>query len=307
MNNSKQLTLEQLKNPILLEKIRKLAEPIIWHMQAKEAYNLAFNLEKSLESANLKGIEPQSAQEYQDLINQLKLTALPMLSNEETVNIISKHFLDGFQSNIDMKNRLTAKLFSLPLTPRDEFRQQLQGAVKNNKQKIGPWSIQEWLADYDNFANPGKRTNISPREYLIQSRQAGALAKEDKNKLHTLFHIYDHLLLVTPVVSEEEVSKIAGRAAPSAALRKTAPSPPKPITPVTPSSLPDQSPPLPPTRSAPSPVQPSPVGPLPSSPLESVEPKPSRRDIYQESVEESSKPGQVEPRIEGNVVDLKNK
>jgi len=300
MNNSKQLTPEQLKNPVILEKIRKLAEPIIWHMQTKEAYNLVLNLEKSIESANLKGTEPQLAQAYQDLINQLKLTALPMLNDRETVKIINEHFLDGLQANIDMKNRLTAKLFSLPLTPRDEFRQQLQKAVKNNRQKIGPWPIEQWLTDYNDFADPSKRTNISAREYLIQSRQAGALAEEDKNKLHTLFHIYDHLLLVTPVVSEEEVSKIIGRAAPSAIPKETAPSPPKPVPPTTPSSLPDQSPPLPPTR-------PTSIGPLPPSP-EPVKPEePSRRDIYQELVEEPSEPGQVEPRIEGNVIDLKNK
>jgi len=295
MNNSKQLTLEQLENPTLLEKIRKLAEPIIWHMQTKEAYNLAFNLEKSLEAANLKGVEPTLDRGYQDLIIKLKLTALPMLSDEQTIKIISENFLDGLQVNLDMKNRLTGKLFALPLTPRDEFRQRLQAAIKNNKQKIGPWSVEQWLIDYNNFADPGQRTNISPREYLIQNRQAGALVKEDKNKLHTLFHIYDHLLLVTPVVSEETLSQIMGPAPPSPAPRKTAP---------------PQVEPIPPTVPLPSAVQPAPPETTPlSEPIRppSPEPPPSRRDIYQEPIEGPPSSSQIEPKIEGNVVDLKNK
>jgi hypothetical protein len=299
MNNSKQLTQEQLTSPVVLEKIRKLAQPIIWHMQTKEAYNLALNLEKSLESADLKNIEPKLAQEYQDLINKLKLTALPMLDDEETVEIINRHFLDGLQANLEMENRLTAKLFSLPLTPRDEFRQQLQKAIRNNKQRIGPWSIEEWLVDYNNFTAPEKRTNISPREYLIQSRQTATLSEEDKNKLYTLFHIYDHLLLVTPVVSEEELGQIIGPARRSPALKKVIPPVTRPILPVSPGPPSGQ-----PVSALP--AQPIPPRPAPPLPPESVRPAPARRDIYQEPIEESLRPTQVEPKIKGNIVDLKN-
>lgn len=289
MANKINLTQEQLKDPTVLEKIRQLAEPIIWHMLTKEAYNLAFNLERSVESANLKSIEPKLTQEYENIVIQLKLTALPMLSDEQVIKIIGQHFLDGLGANIEMKNRLTAKLFALPLIPRDEFRQQLQKALQNNRQKIGPWSIQNWLADYNNFADPGERTNISPREYLLQSRQAGPLSKEDKNKLYMLFHIYDHLLLVTPVVSEEELSEIVGRAGRPPLPERVAPRP-RPVPPLTP------EPPF---------AQPSPSLPTQPPAPEPTRAIPSRRDIYREPIEEPPKPGQVEPRIEGNIVDLK--
>lgn len=304
MNNSKQLTAEQLKNPDILEKIRKLAEPIIWHMQTKEAYNLALNLEKSLVAANLKGIEPELDKSYQDLINKLKLTALPMLNDEQTIQIVNEHFLDGLKDNIDMKNRLAAKLFSLPLTPRDEFRQQLQRAIKSNQQKIGPWSIEQWLADYNNFIEPSKRTNISPREYLIQNHQASTLAEDDKNKLYTLFHIYDHFLLVTPVVSEEEIRRISGQATRPTISTKATPSP-APSQSSPPSDI--QPAPLSAPKSSPQTSSPSPTRPLKTVPPSSrpTESKLGRRDIYQEPIEESTRPGQIEPKIEGNIVDLK--
>ena len=40
MNNFKLLTQEQLKDPVVAEKIKKLAGDIIRHMMTKEAYNL---------------------------------------------------------------------------------------------------------------------------------------------------------------------------------------------------------------------------------------------------------------------------
>lgn len=282
MNNFKQLTLEQLKNPTILEKVKTLTENIVWHRRTKEAYNLFLSLEKSLEATNLKAMAPQSTQEYENIIVRLKLTALPMLNNEESVKIVKEHFLEGLGQEIDIENRLTAKLFSIPLTPRDEFRQELQRAVQNNQQKIGSLTIGQWLTDYNNFTDPGQRTNISPREYLLQSRTASPFSQEDKNKLYTLFHVYDRLLLVTPVMSEEEMQEIIGLTSRPLSPEKT-PSPrEKPKPPLT--------------------AQP----PSPASIYESKRTVRLRDDFYQEPIiEEIPKQKQAEPRIEGNIVDLK--
>jgi hypothetical protein len=309
MDNTKQLTQEQLKDPSVLERVKKLAEPIIWHALTKEAYNLVLVLEKSIEAANLKSVAPQLEKEYQNLIVKLKLTALPMLNDEESIKIIKEHFLEGLETNIfmgfevsiDMENRLTAKLFSMSLTPRDEFRQELQNAIKSNQQKIGDLTIGQWLTDYNNFSDAGKRTNISPREYLIQRRQAQNLSKEDKDKIYTLFHVYDHLLLVTPVMSEEEMNEIIKNSLPSDFK--------KPISPL--QKVPS---PLPKTKTLPPPAQsplviPSPIqSPKPSMPpYQFPKPIPSGRDLYKEPIEEPPRPGQVEPRIEGNIINLKNR
>ncbi|OGZ37996.1 MAG: hypothetical protein A3A94_01445 [Candidatus Portnoybacteria bacterium RIFCSPLOWO2_01_FULL_43_11] len=301
MNNTKLLTQEQLKDPTIFEKIRRLTEDIVWHILTKEAYNLALNLEKSLEAANLKAIAPKLTQEYESIIIRLKLTALPMLSDEESVKIVREHFLEGLGPEIDIKNRLTAKLFSLPLTPRDEIRQELQIAIQDNRQRIGSLAISQWLTDYNNFSHPDQRTNISPREYLLQSRQVSGLSEEDKNKLYTLFHVYDHLLLVTSIMSEEEMNEIIKNSLPSDVK--------KPVSPL--QKVPS---PLPKTKTLPPPAQPPSTIPSPSQPLKSSIPpyqfpKPtfSGRDLYKEPIEEPPMPGRVEPRIEGNIVDLKNR
>ena len=310
MNNFKLLTQEQLKDPVVAEKIKKLAGDIIRHMMTKEAYNLFLNLEKSLAAVNLKTAFPKLAQEYERLVIQLKLTALPMLNNEETVRVIKEHFLEslevnifnGFKVNIDIENRLTAKLFSIPLTPRDDLRQGLQSAVQNNQQKIGALTISQWISDYNNFSHPDQRTNISPREYLLSSRQVSGLSEEDKNKLYTLFHVYDHLLLVTSIMSEEEMNEIIKNSLPSDVK--------KPVSPLqkVPSPLPKTKtlpPPAQPPSTIPSPIQPTkPPTPSYQIPKQTI---PGRRDLYKEPVEEPPRPGRVEPRIEGNIVDLKNR
>ena len=310
MNNFKLLTQEQLKDPVVAEKIKKLAGDIIRHMMTKEAYNLFLNLEKSLAAVNLKTAFPKLAQEYERLVIQLKLTALPMLNNEETVRVIKEHFLEslevnifnGFKVNIDIENRLTAKLFSIPLTPRDDLRQGLQSAVQNNQQKIGALTISQWISDYNNFSHPDQRTNISPREYLLSSRQVSGLSEEDKNKLYTLFHVYDHLLLVTPVMSEEEMREIIGSPARSPVQKPMPTKPEKQALPLT--AQPHPLPPLPVRPPMPPSTQPPP--PL-SSAYESRRTIRLRDDRYLEPIEEMSRPKQTEPRIEGNVVDLKSR
>jgi len=131
-------------------------------------------------------------------------------------------------------------------------------------------SAKNWLKDYIQQKGTGYHSTMERSDYLYRNPDAQKLDKEDKNKLNQILKSYDEN---TPLSISLERKEIL--------FKKEAPQ---------------------------KPAQPSPVGPLPPSPLESVEPEePARRDIYQEPIEEPPRPGQVEPKIEGNVVDLKNK
>jgi len=128
-------------------------------------------------------------------------------------------------------------------------------------------SVKNWLKDYIQQKGAGYHSTMERSDYLYRNPHAQKLDGEDKRKLNQILKSYDENAPLSISLEGKEI--------------------------------------LFEEEASQKPVQPSPVGPLSPSPLEPVETEPSRRDIYQEPIEEEPRPGQVEPRIEGNVVDLK--
>ena len=282
-----QLTVEQLKI------IREKAQPIFEHMQRKKALEWARQLEQPV--ADLEMTDRALFVQYQQLIAQLKWVACPLIKDDQEFSeLVEKHFLEGLALDVNLIDLVTAKLelhFGVNLK---ESISEILSALRKNKQNLGsqpisikgesalvkPW-IKNWLNDFTGSVKVKNPSQVEEVDYLFNNRNAKNLSESDRKTLGKFLTFYNTFRFYAEGLLLRE------KAIPS-----------KPSPPVTPSpSL---------SRPAPSSVQSSPVGPLPLSP-EPVEPKPSRRDIYQESIEEPSKPGQVEPRIEGNVVDLKNK
>lgn len=286
-----QLTAEQLK--IILEK----AKPIFEHLQRKKALEWARQLERPV--ADLEMTDRALFIQYQKLIAQLKWVACPLIRNDqEFLELVEKYFLEGLALDVNLIDLVTAKLelrFGVNLR---KTINEILSTLRKNEQNIGnrpinikgesapvkPW-MKNWLLDFISSVKVKNPSQIEEADYLFNNRNAKNLSESDRETLGKILTFYNTFKLYTDGLALRE------KAAPSR------PSPP--AAPITPSPFPGQPAPLP--------VQPSPVRPLPPSPSQSTKPKPSRRDIYQEHVEESSNPGQFEPKIEGNVVDLKNK
>ena len=284
-----QLTQEQLK--IIQEK----AQPIFEHLQRKKALEWARQLERPV--ADLEMTDRTLFAQYQKLIAQLKWVACPLIKNDqEFLELVEKHFLEALALDVNLIDLVIAKLelqFGVGLK---ENINEILSALRKNKQSLGsqpisikgesvlvkPW-IKNWLNDFIGSIKVKNPSQIEEADYLFNNQNAKSLSESDRETLGKLLTFYNTFKLYADGLTLRE---------------KATPSRPSP--PVVPS--PSFS------RPAALPVQPSPVRPLPPSPPEPIKPEePARRDIYQEPVEEPSEPGQVEPRIEGNVVDLKNK
>lgn len=340
MNNIEQLTAEQLIDPTVFSKFQQETAAIVWHLETKTAFNYQDHLEKLLKISDLASADRELFDGYQKLLIELKLVALPMLDNQEVIGLIREHFLDGLRADIEMGNRIAAKLFSLPLFPRDDFRQKLQEAILTNEQKIGHQTIREWLTDYNDTFDYKERSNITYLEYMTQNRIVHGLPDKERNWLRELLRIYDDLLLVTLVDTEPTleglIKAIVGTEAAGAIATAPTPEP-------TPSATPALSKPIEPEESEikaetapPTPLEPaeSAVKPEKSAPASRpprseegqkrppVPPPAKKEDIYQEKIEEGEKeiprppvpsrpprpasPDKTVPRLEGNIVDLKN-
>lgn len=284
-----QLTQEQLK--IIQEK----AKPIFEHLQRKKALEWARQLEQPV--ADLETTDRALFAQYQKLITQLKWVACPLIRNDqEFLELIEKYFLEGLALDVNLIDLVTTKLelqFGVGLR---ENINEILSALRKNKQSLGsqPMSIKgesamvrpgvkNWLNDFIGSVKVKNPSQVEEADYLFNNQNAKNLSESDRETLGKLLTFYNTFKVYADGLVLRE---------------KTTPSRPSPPATLRPSF----------SRPATLPAQPSPVRPIPPSPPEPAEPEePARRDIYQEPIKEEPRPGQIEPKIEGNVVDLKNK
>ena len=326
-----------MNNQFNQEKFQEITKEIIRIEDISQARTLIVKIDNLLkEKPDLSVNQPQLYQYCQDILIKLRFVALTTLPDQQAFDLIKEHFLDALKTGIDIYRILEIDLCSRPVFARGEFKKGTRQALKENRQKIGsqsltiegkptpqPPTLKNWLLDYDSETGNEKHSGLERGQYLAQNPNVRKLEQIEKDLLRKVLKFYDDIK-PTPVSQTEKWIKTArdkGLIPPleeseSEALSSTLPpgTPPetllprlKAVPPLTPRPLADQPTPSSPTRITPSePVPP----PQPASPSlhEPAKPKePARRDIYQEPVEGPPNPRRFEPRIEGNVVDLKNK
>lgn len=198
-----ELTPEQIRSPEIFQKIKNLGNSFIARAQAKEAYFLQEKLETLLSQSDLQKFNPELYKNYYDLLIALKWVALPLLPEEKVLNVLSHNFLAVLDNeDINIQERMEAKMFTLGLLPRNQFRQKMQKALQENNENIGKHTIGEWIIGYIKMFSPENRSDLSPSEYIMKNPEARMLSEAEKNKLKKTLKIFDQTLLATPVMSE---------------------------------------------------------------------------------------------------------
>jgi hypothetical protein len=169
----------------------------IRHYEDTEAKKLLKQLEQFVFSNNIQQTDIQLYQKLQKIIIGLKIVAIPHLSDEEVAAVLRNNYLDSFDIEIDMENRLTIRLFYVPEIPRDEFRKKLKKALLENQQKLGPLTVSQWLYEFEKTYPVQTRRLDAPVDFVITNRDALMLDNISKNRLKELLHTYDYLLVQT--------------------------------------------------------------------------------------------------------------
>jgi len=318
------------------EEFQKIAREIIWTEDISRARTLIVKIENLLkEKPDLSVNQPQLYQYCQDILIKLRFVALTTLPDQQVFDLIKGRFLDALKTGIDVYRILEINLCSRPVFARGEFKKGTRQALKENRQKIGSQSLtikgkptpqlptlKNWLLDYDSETGNEKHSELERGQYSAQNPNVRKLEQIEKDLLRKVLKFYDDLKPtpvsqtekwmktardkgLIPPLEESELEAVSPTSLPGIPPETLSPRP-KAAPPLTLRPLASQPAPSSPTQTTPPEPVPPPQPASPSSP-EPIRPEPPRRDIYQESVEEPSKPGRVEPKIEGNVVDLKNK
>ncbi len=202
-----QLKPEQLRDPEIFERIKELAYPFILHIDGREAHFLQEKLESLLETSKLADLQPELYEKYQDLITQLNWAAFSIFSDEDMMKTLKKSYLTALDDeDINVLDRMEAKMFSVGLFPRNEIRQKMQRALKENEERLGERTFGEWLLDYSRTFDFRERDEMTPLKYVRENPKAQTLSETERNKLRKAFEIFDKTLLVTPVMSEPAFS-----------------------------------------------------------------------------------------------------
>ncbi len=256
-----------LLNQEQLKIIKEKAKPIFEHLERKKALDWARQLENKI--TGLESADPQTFAQYQKFIAQLKWVACPIIKDDrEFLNLVKNHFLEALELDVNLIDLVTAKFELLFGVGLRKSIVDMLTTLRANEQKIGNTPLKR----------EGETALYKPviRNWLTDFLKSAAVKNPGVNE--EADYLFNHLN--TKQLSEDERNTL-GKVlsfydtlklyADGLLLREKVTPPPAPVKPAPPSS---QTP-----------------------------PKPFRvtsRGIYRQ-------PAQPEPKIEGNIVDLKNK
>ena len=217
MLNFSQLTQDQFSRPETLEAVKAEAFDLVDHLMVPESKKLAEQLEDRLKTMPSMSVSaPQIYSQYQKIITYLRLVALMALDNNMVLELIQKNYLDSFDAGINLNERMTGKMYSIPDLVWPEYAEQLAYALKQNTQKIGqrpiliigetepkPPTIQNWLSDYDRSLGPDLHTDIQQEEYLSKNPNAKLLPENEKAKLRNVLRFYNNLKPIPAAVIDK--------------------------------------------------------------------------------------------------------
>ena len=180
MLNFSQLTQDQFSRPETLQAVKAEAFDLVDHLMVPESKKLAAQLEDRLKTMpTMAASAPEIYSRYQKMVIYLRLVALMALDNNTVLELIQKNYLDSFDAGLDLNERMTGKMYSIPDLIWPEYAEQLAYALKQNIQKIGQKpiiikgetspqapTIQNWLADYDRTLGPDLKNDLEQEEYL---------------------------------------------------------------------------------------------------------------------------------------------
>ncbi|MBU2028421.1 hypothetical protein KJ761_00840 [Patescibacteria group bacterium] len=178
-------------------KLTEKSQEIIQHIDDVEALKLLKQIQRLPSLPDLKQTDPDSYRKLQQTIIFLKIVALPLLTDQEVENILRNSCLESFMIDVPLENRLTAKLFYVPFLPRDELRKKLRKALLENQQKLGPFTISQWLYKFEKNYPVNQRDLSASVDFVNFHPETRALDSVTKKRLKELTHAYDYLLITT--------------------------------------------------------------------------------------------------------------
>ncbi|TSC53314.1 MAG: proline-rich receptor-like protein kinase PERK10-like, partial [Parcubacteria group bacterium LiPW_39] len=248
--------------------------------------------------------------EIQKYIVKLKWISCPLIKDDrEFFELVKNNLLEGLE--LDRLAEIVVDRLSFQFG--FNLEETLRGlilAIRENTQQIGSNSImvknetravrpvvRNWLIDFLRNTSSGNPAEVEEANYLFSNPNAKALAEPDRQTLGKVLAFYDTFRSMARELAQTARAQMLAELPPE----ETTPPPGAPPQFYTPPTEPT----APPAASASPPTAPQPAPPLP--PVSTPRADTYREPIAEEDLAGTQKPPvKPTPRIEGNIVDLKN-
>ncbi len=210
MPEEKPKTLPQLpfQDQAYFEKIKaEFYNTVAFFDQVKRAFGLLRNLQVFLKThPEFPKEQPELFAEYEKIMTHAAFVAIPMLREQEIIDLFHDHFKEAFDINIDFKDKLIGKLVVIIMyEDRDVFRENVEKALLNNESALVDTPVvntqtgeqlrrvNQFLRDYVRVLGVDLVNKLKVNEFLVKSYNINQLSEDVQMKLRTLFDFFNFL------------------------------------------------------------------------------------------------------------------
>lgn len=306
--------------PLTQEQLNSIREEVAQALnnftERKVALELWRRLEAQIASAEID--DQTFLPEIQKYIIQLKWISCPLIKDDrEFFELVKNNLLEGLELDRLAEIVVDRLSFQFGFNLEETLRGLLL-AVRENTQPIGSNSImvkneirpvrpviRNWLIDFLRNTLSSNPTEVEEADYLFGNPNAKTLSESDRKTLGKVLAFYDLFRSMARELAREAREQML--APPPEEIEPRPVPPPRFYAPETRPTAPTAAPTLP-AAPMPQPTTPQPARPMPPSP-QIITP---RADTYREPIVEEDlsgpqkPPAKPTPRIEGNIIDLKD-
>ncbi len=131
---------------------------------------------------------------YNDSVIKLQVVDFLDLPDSEAVEIIKNHLLVFFKIDVPFEQRLTARYVFQGMTEKNNQRKIIKQAILENQEKLGNFTIGEWLQKFDQQYNVDEREDQDIINFFLTDKDAVLLGEMEKAILKSILHTYDTLI-----------------------------------------------------------------------------------------------------------------
>lgn len=210
-----------LQDESFFTQVKEQAEEYITFDMFREAFSLSKALEKALnKNIYIKDNASNLYNEYWKMIIRLKWVGLPIMREEEIINLFQNNFTKIFGiEGYNVWEKLKTVLISIiVLEDRDKLKAIIRNSLANNQERLTRNKIKinneekestvgNWLLDYTRNLGSGAVDKFKLTQYLVNGENLKKLEENDRHRVKALFKLFEKLKLSSQTIAgvEEEI------------------------------------------------------------------------------------------------------
>lgn len=124
----------------------------------------------------------------------LQIVNFPDLSDDEMAAVMKERIIDFFRLQIPLEDSLEARYLAVGTIEKNVQREKIKKAILQNTEKIGAYTIGQWLRLFDQAYNPDDRGDEEIMAFATSNPEFAKLTPPAQSAVKQIIHAYDTLI-----------------------------------------------------------------------------------------------------------------